>query len=100
MQVNVNLRHVKTNEDRVQQEVEHALERFAERMTRVEVFLSDVNGHKGGPDKQCKLEARPRGLDPVAVEALAEQPMEAVTGALGKLERMLDSRFGRLDRHH
>ena len=99
MQINVHLRHVKTSEDRVRQEAESTLERFAERMTRVEIFLSDVNSNKGGEDKQCKIEARPRGLDPVAVEDMGEQPMEAVTGALGKLERLLDTRFGRLENH-
>lgn len=99
MQIIVHSPHVNVNEDRVREEVEHALERFADRITRVEVYLQDVNGGKGGNDKQCKVEARPRGLDPVTAEHLGAQPIEAVTGAAGKLERILNTRFGRLEGH-
>jgi len=99
MQINVHARHINTNEERVREEVERALDRFADRITRVEVFLQDVNAGKGGDDKQCTLEARPRGLDPVAAEHMAAVAMEAVTGAAGKLERMLNTRFGRLEGH-
>ncbi|MFT5052171.1 MAG: ribosome-associated translation inhibitor RaiA [Chlamydiales bacterium] len=99
MQINVHAPHVKANKERIQEEVERVLDRFSDRITRVEVFLQDVNAGKGGNDKQCKIEARPRGLDPVAAEDLAAQPMEAVSRALGKLERLLNTRFGRLEGH-
>lgn len=99
MQIHVHSPHVKTNAERVEAEVARLLERFADRITRVEVFLRDVNGQKGGKDKQCTLEARPRGLDPVAAEHMAELPMDAVIGAAGKLERLLSTRFGRLEDH-
>ena len=42
--------------------VESALNRFSDRITRVEVHLSDVSSHKGGEDGiRCVMEARPRG---------------------------------------
>lgn len=89
--------HLKTDEDRVHEGVTHALERFAERLTRVDVFLKDENANKGGNDKRCILEARPRGLDPVAAEHLAAEALEAVQGAASKLKHLLEHRFGRLD---
>lgn len=77
--------------------VESSLARYQERLTRVELHLSDVNGPKGGVDHRCSLEARPAGLDPVAVTHTAEKPYEAAKGAIEKMHRLLTSTFGRHD---
>jgi predicted transcriptional regulator of viral defense system len=74
------------------------LDRFADRITRVEVHLSDVNAQKGGQDIRCVVEARAAGLDPVAVDDTAEDVERAVRGAAGKLQRALDSRLGKRGR--
>ncbi len=97
MEIHVHAKHVEADENKVQDLVAGVLERFADRLTRVDVFLHDENSGKGGVDKRCVLEARPRGLDPIAAEDQAEEAHEAVTGAVGKLERMLDHRFGRIE---
>lgn len=96
MEIHVHTPHVSVDEAGVHDAVARALERYAERLTRVEVFLRDVNAAKGGIDKHCVLEARPRGLDPVAAGHRAQSSLEAVTGAAGRLERVLEHRFGRL----
>jgi len=77
-----------------------ALERFADRLTRVEAHLSDVNSHKNGDgvDKRCMLEARVAGHQPIAVTEDAETVEQALSGAAQKLKRALDSMFGKLDR--
>lgn len=73
-------------------------ERFGDRLTRIEAYFADVNGPKGGEEnKQCKLEARPRGLDPVAAEGLDESAYDAVNTAVERLEKVLDKRFGKLE---
>ncbi len=77
--------------------VTSGMSRFAARLTRVEVHLSDVNGPKGGPDARCALEARPANRQPVAVTNDAGTPDEAVKGAVEKMGRLLESTFGRLD---
>ncbi len=69
MQVIVNSDHHITGDEtlheRVQAIVEDALDRFADRITRVEVFLSDEAGGKhGAKDKRCVMEARPSGVGP------------------------------------
>ncbi len=53
----VNLTHV------VETLIEDKLDRFADRVTRVEVHLDDENGsHKtGGHDKRCMIEVRMAG---------------------------------------
>ncbi|MBA3313388.1 MAG: HPF/RaiA family ribosome-associated protein [Planctomycetota bacterium] len=80
--------------------IEGTLGRFGDRLTRVEVHLSDENSHKSrGDDKRCVMEARPAGSQPVAVTHIADTLDHALEGAAEKLERLLDSRFGRLDEH-
>lgn len=80
--------------------VESALERFSQRITRVEVHLSDENSsRKGGTDKRCVMEARLEGMQPVAVTDQAENMEQAVNGAADKLEKLLDHELGRLSDH-
>lgn len=77
--------------------IEGALERFEEHITRVEVHLSDESrGKVGQHDHRCMLEARLEGRKPVAVTEHALTLDQAVNGAVGKLTRLLDSTFGRL----
>jgi len=74
--------------------------KLGEHLTRLEVFFKDVNAGKGGPDTACTMEAHPRGMAPVAVEAMAEDAYAAAHAAAGKLERALEHRIGRQqDRH-
>ena len=75
--------------------MESALNRFSDRITRVEVHLSDVSSYKGGEDGiRCVMEARLEGRQPTAVTHQATTLDQAVTGAAGKLkssvERTLD----------
>lgn len=82
---------------RVEATVHSALTRFTERITRVEVHLSDENGSKSGPDdKRCVLEVRLERRQPVAVTHQAPTLDEAVNGAADKMAAALDSTLGRL----
>lgn len=77
--------------------IEHALKRFSDHVTRVEVHLSDENGEKSGPhDQRCMLEVRLEGRQPVAVTEHADTQEQAVVGATQKMQRLLDSTLGRL----
>ncbi|MDG2112255.1 MAG: hypothetical protein P8N02_06540 [Actinomycetota bacterium] len=60
--------------------------------------MGDENAtKKGGDDKRCMLEARPAGQPPVAVTNHASTLDQACSGALQKLQNLLEHRFGRLD---
>lgn len=99
MQVQVNTdRHIEPGQELIQdieKTVTASLQRFAERVTRIEIHLSDVNAEKGGRDIRCVMEARAAGLDPLAVDALAQDIQRAVRGATGKLKRALDTQLGK-----
>lgn len=77
--------------------VESALTRFSERITRVEVHLSDDSGGKSGQaDKRCVMEARLEGRQPTAVTHHAATADQAIDGAADKLARSIDRTLGRL----
>jgi ribosomal subunit interface protein len=100
MQLQMNYANVESSdalETHVRDTLERAIGRFAERITRVEVHLNDLNGpEKGGPDdKRCRLEARPRGMAPMMVESEKNSFYEAADDAAGKLKRLLTSRLER-----
>ncbi len=60
----------------VSEVVASALDRFSDRITRVDVHLSDENGDKSrGDDKRCMIEARVEGHQPVAVARLIEHTL-------------------------
>jgi ribosome-associated translation inhibitor RaiA len=73
------------------------LGRFSDRITRVEVHLSDQNSDKSGQDdKRCRMEARLEGRNPTAVTHQAASLGDAVDGAADKLKRALASTWERL----
>lgn len=77
--------------------VESTLSRLSDRITRVEVHLSDQNSDKSGQDdKRCMMEARLEGRQPTAVTHQAATLDDAVDGAADKLKRSLESTLERL----
>jgi|JI10StandDraft_1071094.scaffolds.fasta_scaffold12211_3 hypothetical protein len=78
--------------------VEGALERFHDRITRVEVHLTDGNSEKSGTnDKRCVLEARLEGRKPTAVTHEAATIEDALEGAAKRLAKVLEHTIGRLE---
>lgn len=73
-------------------QIESELTRFSDHITRIEVHLSDENGHKDGVNtKRCLLEARVEGRQPIAVSNQANTLDQAVDGAVVKLTSSLDT---------
>jgi ribosome-associated translation inhibitor RaiA len=77
--------------------VEKVLSRMSDRITRVEVHLSDENGNKPGiHDQRCVMEAHLEGHQPMAVTDQATTLNQAVDGAAHKLARLIEHTLGRL----
>ncbi|MCJ7553377.1 MAG: HPF/RaiA family ribosome-associated protein [Ignavibacteriaceae bacterium] len=77
--------------------ISNELSRFNDHITRLEVHLSDEDGHKDGQnDKRCMIEARLEGMQPIAVTNHADSHELAVTGAVDKLKSSIDTIEGRL----
>ncbi|MFI6871516.1 HPF/RaiA family ribosome-associated protein [Nocardia sp. NPDC050406] len=100
MEILVNTgKDVDSNQELIEQaqaRIAEVLERFSDRITRVEVYLNDENADKGGPDdKKCTLEARPAGQGPVVVTHKAATLEQAYDGAAREMVSLLSHKFGR-----
>ena len=95
--------HVKGSErltGHVEDVVRETLDRFADRITRVEVFLHDDNAHKGGDhDKRCVIESRLAGLQPITVSAEGPNLDVAIDNAADKMEKTLRRTTDKLGEH-
>ncbi|GIW74648.1 MAG: hypothetical protein KatS3mg103_1170 [Phycisphaerales bacterium] len=100
MHIEINYANIEPSdalEAHLHEKLHRALGRFEDHLTRIEAYLADENSptKDGGMDKRCTLEARPKGKDPIAVEAHADDFFAAVDAAVGKLERALTHRLER-----
>ncbi len=104
MQIQVNTDNFIHGDERVVEISEAAVEAdlgyFSDRLTRIEVHLKDQNADKHGPDHiRCTMEARPRGMDPIAAHHDAADIRAALKGAAKTLRGRLNSTFAKLDPH-
>ncbi|RAR47615.1 HPF/RaiA family ribosome-associated protein [Flavobacterium lacus] len=101
MQIQYNISNIGEEDQRIVERLDDLfnsnLSRFTEKITRLEVHLSDENSHKEGQnDKRCMLEARIAGVSPIAVTSQASSFDEASKIASGKLKNKLDTIFDKL----
>jgi ribosome-associated translation inhibitor RaiA len=82
----------------IEAEIHRILSRFEDQLTRIEIHVSDENGEKKSDpqDKRCILEARPRHYPSLTVTNDSTDVQTAVSGAAGKMQRLLETTFGRL----
>lgn len=82
--------------DHVKTVVHTALDRFGDRIRRVDVHLSDAVGDKPGrDDKCCMIEARRDGREPIVVTHQETTMDQAILGAVHSLKRSVETAFGK-----
>jgi hypothetical protein len=101
MTIQINTDKNVTGESRTEEyfsgQVTKELDRFAEHVTRVEVFFADENGEKSSPnDKRCRIEARMEGRQPIAVTAKDDVIEKAFNSALGKVKASMNTIVGKM----
>lgn len=79
--------------------VEESLSRFGDRLTNVDVHLSNQNSEQedGNDSMRCMIEARLAGSQPLAVTHQAETLDQAVDGAADKLTHLIEHTIGKLE---
>jgi hypothetical protein len=82
--------------DHVKTVVQAALDRFGDRIRRIDVHLSDSVGDKAGrDDKCCKIEARRDGREPIVVTHQEATMDQAIRGAVHSLKKSVENAFGK-----
>ncbi len=95
MQIQVNTdNHIEGSAEltrQVEAVVEETLGRFSDRITRVEVHLTDESSSSKARDndKRCVMEARLAGLQPITVSHQGAALEQALDGAADKLAKTL-----------
>ena len=94
-----NIKGTENLEGFVNEKLGASLKRFTDKITRIEVHLSDQNADKGGADDiHCKMEARVEGIQPIMVSSKNATKEKAFAEATDKLKAALDSRIGKMQR--
>jgi putative sigma-54 modulation protein len=81
--------------ERLRRRVARALRHTGRRVRAVRVWLSDINGRRGGIDKRCRIVARLAHAGPVVVEQRDGDYYRAVDGAALKLRHAVERRLAR-----
>jgi len=92
MKIRIRSRHDSlsgTLAEHIVRRVEFALSRFQDRIASVGVELWDENGPRGGVDKACRVEIRPRGGDVIFAEAIDVDPYRSASRATRRSTRAL-----------
>ena len=73
--------------DHIERRLRFALGRFAARINRLTVHLTDVNGPRGGIDKRCRIAVAlvPRGM--VMIEGSGQDPFALISDAAKRARR-------------
>jgi ribosomal subunit interface protein len=74
-------------ETHVQDRLRFTFSRFAGRVRRVLVTLSDINGPRGGLDKRCLIEVRLDGLSSIVIQDVQNDLYIAIDRAAGRAAR-------------
>lgn len=100
MQIDIQARDF-TLTDSLRAHVDHrlrfALTRFQDRMHRISVRLSDVNGPKGGVDKCCLVRIKSNGLPDIVVTDTEADLYVAVDRAVDRARRTVQRQRTRVD---
>lgn len=93
-----NIKGTENLERVVSDKLNRTLKRFASKITRIEVHLSDQNAQKASTgDIQCKIEARIEGLQPIIVAGKSSTKEKALNDAIVKIKAALDTVIGKLN---
>jgi putative sigma-54 modulation protein len=76
-----------------------ALDRFAHAIREVEVWCSDVNGPRGGVDKQCRVQLKLHSRGVLTAKSSGRSFVHAAKDACDKARTLLSRRLSRSRRY-
>jgi putative sigma-54 modulation protein len=76
-------------QDQLREGIYRALGRVSPWIREIDVVVSDTNGPRGGPDKQCRMILRGRSIASIVVEQLGVDVRATVAAVAERAERAL-----------
>ena len=70
----------------IERRLQFSLHRFERRVAHVTVWISDLNGHRGGIDKCCRVSARIVPIGEIVLRAISPSIHAAIDNAAGRLK--------------
>ncbi len=101
MRLEIRARHVRSDarlREVCERRLHHALGRFEDQVRRVQLWLEDVNGPRGGRDLRCRVRLALRRGGALTVERLGDRAGVLVGEVLDRARNALVRRLGRTRR--
>ncbi|WP_188152129.1 hypothetical protein [Teredinibacter waterburyi] len=73
--------------------------RFQNRIDDVELHIKDINGPKGGEDKQCVLNLKGRGKEPIVISGKGENVTYVVDKCLSRAKSVISRKLKMKELH-
>ena len=99
MQIDFRFRGVESSEvlkDHLRRRLAFHLSRFSSEVTRVVVRIVDINGPKGGLDKQCQVMVRGPRIGSLTLDDVSEDTLSASDMAIERMGRSIARELERL----
>ena len=81
--------------DQVRHRMSIALARVSSWIRVVDVTITDINGPKGGADKQCRLRIRGPSIPSVVVEHVGTETLATIASAAVRAEQVIIRKLAR-----
>jgi ribosome-associated translation inhibitor RaiA len=79
----------------IHQQAQQSMKVCTDRVERLVIRLRDLNGPKGGEDKQCSVEIKLAHCDPIVVSKTSADAYASIRKALSRASRIAVRRIGK-----
>jgi len=90
-----NFRLYDRDREYMERRIQYSVDRFIARISSVTVGLADLNGPRGGADKQCRLVVRVPNCGKITIEETSCNVLAAVALAADRAGRAISRQLGR-----
>ncbi len=73
-----------------------ALGLYKDKIRRSDIFLTDINGPRGGEDMMCKIKIEPHGCTPIIAQETASDMYDAINICSNRIKRSAGRHFDRV----
>ena len=98
MKLDIRTRHLVLSpqaRDEVRHRIAIAFARISPWIRTVDITITDINGPKGGADKQCRIRIRGRSIPSVVVEHVGTETLATIAIAAERAEHVIVRKLGR-----